>query len=144
MKMRTAGVTTGERLEPVFQKIVVGRLADGRGDEHPVLIEGLPNNRIDSEFLNAAEVRLAARQQIRSRLSEEVLHALGDHEGSGQGECETHPARVPLPEFPPPDERLGCSPLRRGSGDEQQTHEEDDAGGCNERNDDKKPSWDQL
>lgn len=76
---RTAGVAAGKRSESVLQEVGVCLRADGRSYEHPVLIEYLAY-RVDGGLRNSAggQVWLAARQQIRSRLAEQVLHALGN------------------------------------------------------------------
>jgi hypothetical protein len=118
--------------------------ADVRGDEDPVCVHDVADYWVDQARCNAAEVGLAARQQIRAWLSEHDLHALGDQKGRGERKRETHPANVPLPQLPPPDERLGGSSASSRAGDEDHADDEDDAGGGHERDENEEPCWNGL
>lgn len=134
-----ASMTTRKRFEAVFEFIGIVRGTNLRRDEHPIWIQRVSNNASNGKLLEALEIWFAARQQIWTGLAKEILHALGDHEGGCERKGETHPARVPLPQFAPPDERHGCSALSRRARDEQETDEEDDGGGRNEGDDGEEP-----
>jgi hypothetical protein len=108
------------------------------------LAHDVGDDGVENEFVDAFEVGLAARQQIRSRLAEDELHALGDHESGRKRKAEPHPARVQLPKLPPPDERLGGSSTSSWTRNEDHAYKEDDEAGRNEGYDDKEPCWDHL
>jgi hypothetical protein len=140
-------VSAREGLEAVHEfaaSAAVGVRADVGSDEHPVGVYDVGHDGVDERLLDAAEVGLAAREQVGTRLSEEELHALRDEESGCERERETHPANVPLPELPTPDECLGGSPASGRAGDEDHAHDEDDGGGREERDDDEQPCWNGL
>jgi hypothetical protein len=139
-------VARGERLEAVHElaaATAVGVLADAGGDEDPVLVERLAD-AVYGEFADAGEIGVAAREQVRARLAEDELHALGDQEGGCERESQAHPARIKLPELPTPDERLWGAAASCWAGDEEQADDEDDGGGCDEAAEDEEPCWDAL
>lgn len=131
-------MSTGEGLEAVLEYIVVRLLADPRGDEYPCWIEEL-SHRVNCVVSDTVQVWLTSRQQIRSWLSEKILHTLRDEERSRKRKCEAHPTGVPLPELSPPNERLGRSTFGGWSRNPDKTHDEDDARRRNERNNYEKP-----
>lgn len=136
---------TGEGLETVHElaaSAAVGVLADFRGYENPVHVYNISNDGIDQGLLDACEVRLTARQQVRSWFSKDQLHALGDHECGRERQSKSHPANVPLPELPTPNEGLGSSSASRWSGDKHHAYDENDAGGRDEGDKDEQPCRD--
>jgi hypothetical protein len=144
---RTTGVAAGERLEAVHQFTASAAIwigADVRSDHDPIGADNVLDDRVDKILINVGEVGLAAGEQIGSRLPEHELHALGDHEGYGERESEAHPANVPLPEFPPPDQRLGGSSASSGARHKNHAHDEDDGGGRNQGDEDEEPCWNGL
>ena len=137
-------MSTGKGFEAIHQfsaSAAIRVRADVRCDKHPVLTEDVANDGIDKGRSDATEVGLTTRQQIRSRLAKHELHALSDHEGRRKRKSETHPTNVPLPELPPPNERLGSSSASCWSGDEEHADYEDDAGGDDECDKDEEPCW---
>jgi len=135
----------GEGLEPVHElaaSAAVGVLADFRGNENPVHVHNISNDWVDQGLLNACKVRLAARQQVRSWFPKDQLHALGDHESGRERQSKAHPANVPLPELPTPDECLGSSSASGWSRDKHHAHNKDDAGGRDEGDKGEQPCWD--
>lgn len=80
-KWLTAGVSTWERLEAVFEEIIVCLSANARSDEYPGWIKNVSNNGVYGEVGDAIEIWLAPRQQVWPRLSKQVLHALSDQKG---------------------------------------------------------------
>ena len=110
-----------ERLESVHElaaATAVGVLADAGGDEDPVLVESLAD-AVYGEFAYAGEVGVAAREQVRTRLAEYELHALGDDEGGREREGQAHPARVELPELSTPYKRPWGAAASCWAGDEE-------------------------
>ena len=80
-----------EAAKPVVEVALVRLLADGRADQlpqwrepHAVAAEPVRRYRV--------HVGVAAAEQIRARLAEELLHALGQHESRREGHAEAHPA----------------------------------------------------
>lgn len=59
-----------KRFEAVLKYVLVGILAYSRCDQYPVRVVAL-GHRVDSEVGNACEVRLASREQVWSRFSEQ-------------------------------------------------------------------------
>lgn len=120
--------------------------ADFRGNHNPIEVTGehVSHRRIDQIRTEESRIRIAAREQIWPWLSEHELHALCDQKGGGKGEGETHPANVPLPEFPPPNERLGGASASRWSRDKDHAYDEDDASRCNEGDEYEEPCRDRL
>jgi hypothetical protein len=143
---RTAGVSTGEGLEAVHEfaaSAAVGVSADARCDHNPVwAAHNALQDRSDEKVVDSLEVGVAAGQQVWARLSEHELHALCDHECGREREREAHPANVPLPELPPPNQRLGSSPASSRSGNEDHAHDEDDAGRRDKCDEDQEPCRD--
>lgn len=142
-------MTAGKGLEAVHELTTAAAVrvgADARTDHGPIRVwaHDIGDDGVEDEFIEAVEVGLAARQQVRSGLAEEELHALGDHKSSRKREAEPHPARVQLPELPPPDERLGGSSARSRAGDKDHAYEEDNEARRDECDDDKEPCWDPL
>jgi hypothetical protein len=126
-------VPAGEGLEAVHEfaaSAAVGVSAYAGCDHDPVwAVHDILQDGSDEKFVDFREIGPAAGQQVGSRLSEHELHALCDHECGRERECEAHPANVPFPELPPPNQRLGSSSASSRSGNEEHAHDEDDAGG---------------
>lgn len=147
VSVRTARVTAGEGLEAVHELTTAGAIrvpADTGTDHDPVCSLDVGDNGVEDVVVDAAEVGITARQQIRSGLAKDKLHALGDHESGRKRKAETHPARVQLPKLPPPDERLGGSATGSRTGNKDHAYEEDDEAGRDEGYDDKEPCGDHL
>lgn len=143
---RTACVTAGEGLEAVHEfssTAAVGVLANTRRDHDPIYVEDLAH-RIDCKFCNALEVGIAAGEEIWSWFSKQELHALCDQECRCERKSKTHPASVPLPQLPPPNQGLGCASFSGRSWDEYHANEENDGGGRNEHYDGEQPCWNTL
>src|SRR5690348_11807262 len=76
------------------------------------------------------EIGLAAGQQIRPRLSKEVLHAIGDEPSRDYGQGEAQQASVQLPELALPNQRFWRprGDRRTGDKDEADNGDDDDRG----------------
>jgi hypothetical protein len=145
---RTASVTTGERFEPVFHDALVRVGTDSICDHDPRGVEvngGVLTNVIgDGCSPKSTKIWPAAGEKVGSRLSKQQLHALSDQKCRCERQCKSHPAYVPFPEFPPPDERLRGAAAGCWSWYKDDANEENDGGRNNERNDNQKPGWDLL
>jgi hypothetical protein len=133
-------MSTGEGFEAVLEYVRIWLCTDGGGDEHPLRLIKL-SQRADGGRSDTREIWLTSRQQIRSRLSKKILHALRDEECRRKGKREAHPASVPFPELPPPNKRFWCPTFSRGSGDPDETHDENNGGRRDERYNDEEPCW---
>lgn len=91
--------------EAFVQQALICLRANGRADQRPparnVLAVATHHMRG-----NVGEVRLAACQQVRPRLADQVLDARGDEKGERVVEGQTHPPGVQLPEFALPKVRV--------------------------------------
>lgn len=158
MEKLTGRVAAGEASEPVVKKRAVGLPADGGRDQGPAVGDVLSVSA-DDVLRNVGQIRVAARDHVRARLAEEVLHAVRDEPCGRNAEAQTQPSRytnkdsasflffqcrdetrleltVPLPELPPPDQRLGRPPTDRRPRHEKQAYQEDNDGRDDQRDDD--------
>lgn len=131
-----ARVARGVAAEAVVEEGGVGVLADGSAHELAVVgavgaVAAVVGQGEEADDVGGPvdEVGLAPRQQVRARLAEQVLHALGDDPGADERERQAQPPHVQLPQLALPYHRLG-----RAGGDgrtrhEHERHDEDDDDG---------------
>lgn len=85
-------MAAGVAPEPVVQRTLVRVLANVGAHELTARRGGL--QAADNVLRQVVKVRLAPRQQVGSRLSEEILHAIGDEPRAHYGQGEAQPARM--------------------------------------------------
>ncbi|KAL2275899.1 hypothetical protein FJTKL_01453 [Diaporthe vaccinii] len=146
---RRGGARVARRVgpEPVLQQVLrvgpVGHAAADAGGDEPLVAVG--DFQAAHDVLRVViDVRVAARQQVRARLAEEVLHAVGDEPGRSQGEGEPQPADVELPQLALPDQGLGRALWYRFSGHKDKRDDQDDDYGDDAHAGDEQPWWDGL
>lgn len=117
-------------------------LTDAGRDEYGAVCEiGKASN---AKVRNAIEVGSTARNEIWTRLADEILGAAGDEPGRGERQGQTEPASMPLPEFPLPDGHArGCLGTRR-AGHDNEADDGDDDGGGDKGGDEEDPQRDGL
>lgn len=86
-------MAAGETLKAIIEDVHVSLRADLGSDEHPARrdILAIAARR---GTLELRKVGLAAVKQIRARLAEEKLRALGKHKGSCEAKSKPHPASL--------------------------------------------------
>lgn len=127
-----AGVAAEAVLEQGLRVlVVVHAAADGGADEAIVaaVAGGGDVEAADDVLVVVGDVGVAAREEVRARLAEEVLHAVGDEPGGGDGEGEPEPADVELPQLAAPDEAGGRAAGHGAARHEDEADDGDDDGG---------------
>lgn len=110
--------------ETVIQRTLVRVLADVGAHKLPAA--GRVSQATNNVFGEVLEIGLAPRQQVRPRLSEQVLHGIGDEPRRDDGQGQTQPASVQLPKLALPDQRLGRSNRDGGPWDKNEGNDGDD------------------
>jgi len=88
-------VATGIAPEAVIKNCLVGLSADSDCDKLPVHAEVLkPPNHV---FVESRDIRSAPGEEVRSRLSEHVLHAISNKPGGHDGEGKAQKSCVEFP-----------------------------------------------
>ncbi len=129
----------------IVQLSLVRILANGRAHELPSSgrrFQAL--HTANDVFGQVIEVGLAPGQEIGSRFSEQVLHAIGDEPSANDGEGEAKQAGMELPQLALPDQRLWCPNRDRRAGNENEADDGDDDDGAENADDDEQPDGDCL
>jgi hypothetical protein len=117
-------VPRGIAPKPIVQSGRVRVLADFGADE--LAIAAGVGDAADDVTGEVGKIRLAPRDQIRTRLSKQVLHAIRDEPGPNQGERQAQPSGVKFPELAAPDERLGRARRNGGTGHKEERDDGND------------------
>ena len=131
--------------EAIVKLTLVRILANGRAHELPGSgrrFQAL--HTANDVFGQVIEVGLAPGQEIGSRFSEQVLHAIGNEPSANDGEGEAKQAGMELPQLALPDQRLWCPNRDRGAGNENETDDGDNDDGAKNADDDEQPDGDCL
>jgi hypothetical protein len=156
----TASMSTGKRLEAISHDVLVRVLADSIRNKNPCWIEDFLDDRVDGRLADAIQVWVTTGEEVRPGFAKQQFHALGDHKSGCQRQRKTlgvladelfafpartyHPAGIPLPQLPPPDERLGRASTGCRTRHKYHAHEEDNGGGDDEPDDGHEPCWNRL
>lgn len=81
--------------EATTERFLVVRHANARTDQSPTFICALSISTNDVGG-DVCEVRVTSRKQVRARFAEQILCALSDEEGHGEGESKASPPFLEL------------------------------------------------
>jgi len=142
---RRARVATRVAPEAIVEYVSVRVFADTRAHE-------LPCSRGRFQVLQSAndvigevvEVGLASIEEIRSRLAEQVLHAVRDEPGRNDGQGEAQQTGMQLPQLALPDHRLWRPNGHGRAGHKDEANDGDEDNGAPDGNQCRKPDGDRL
>lgn len=124
---RGSGVATGVAAEAVPELGLVGLCADEVGVE--AAIGAVGSKAAHLVHVLVFNVGHAAGEHVGSRLSAHVLDARDEEECSADGNQQTEPGNVQLPELALPYKTSGCVGRDCGAGDKDESDDQDDNDG---------------